>query len=137
MTVSLFDKTISFLSKALDMMSLRHQLIASNIANQDTPGYKAREIAFREELESVLKARGPEGNYRTDPGHIVTGSSDISDIEERIIMQSDRGSGYDNNGVNVELEMAHMAENTIMYNAAAQIISSKLKGISYAIREGR
>jgi flagellar basal-body rod protein FlgB len=46
-------------------------------------------------------------------------------------------SGYDNNSVNVELEMANMAQNTILYNAAAQVISTKFKMIAQAIRDGR
>lgn len=125
MTVSIFDKTLSFLSKALDIMSLRHQIIASNIANQDTPNYKAKDITFREEFEAALNVKG------------AISGSDISDVEGRIIMRSERGAGYDNNSVNVELEMARMAENTIMYNAAAQILSNKLKTLSYVIKEGR
>lgn len=137
MTVTLFDRTISFLSKALDRMSLRHQLIASNIANQETPNYKAKDVKFKEELESALNVRGPEGGYMTNPRHIALSGSGSSAAEGAIFTRSDSGDGYDNNGVNVELEMAHMAKNSIMYNAAAQIISTKLKGLSYAIKEGR
>lgn len=137
MMVTLFDRTISFLSKALDMMSARHELIATNIANQDTPNYKAKDITFKEALESVLNVSRPAGEYRTNPRHIPVGGTEGASGEGRIFHRPDSGTGYDNNSVNVEIEMAQMAKNTILYNAAAQIISTKLKNLSYAIREGR
>jgi len=137
MTVTLFDRTISFLSKALDMMSIRHELIATNIANQDTPNYRARDISFAEELESVLNNRGPMGESRTDPRHIPLGDPLGASGEGKIFYRPDSGTSYDNNSVNVEMEMAQMARNTLLYNAAAQIISTKFKNLSYAIREGR
>lgn len=137
MAIMIFDRTISFLSKALDMMSIRHQLISSNIANQDTPNYSARDIKFREELESALKVQNRAASPITGPGHIALSGSDLSSVEGEIIARSGRGGGYDGNSVNVEIEMAHMASNTILYNAAAQIISMKLRGLSNAIREGR
>ena len=132
----MFDKTVSFLSKALDVMSLRHQIIASNVANQDTPNYKATDIKFHEELESALKANGTITIQRTDPKHMVPGDSYAPVAAGNVFMRAD-GAGYDGNNVNAELEMAYMARNTIMYNAAAQIVSGKLKALSGAIRDAR
>lgn len=116
-------------------MSARHEIIASNIANQDTPNYRAKDITFKEELESVLNVNRPAGEYRTNSRHIPVSGPESE--EGRIFHRSDGGIGHDNNSVNVEIEMANMAQNAIMYNAAAQIISTKLKNLSYAIREAR
>lgn len=137
MTINIFDRTISFLSKALDTMNLRHELIASNIANQDTPNYKAKDARFKEALESAMTTAGPAGDYRTNSRHIPLKGSGDSAAEVNIITRSDSGAGYDNNSVNAEFEMAEMAKNTIMYNTAAQLISNKFKVLSNAIREGR
>ena len=137
MTINLFDRTVSFLSKSLDMMSLRHQLIASNVANQDTPNFKSIEINFRNELEKVLDVKQLSGDFRTNPGHMPLNSPDISGIDSSLISESGPAYSYDNNSVNVEVEMANMARNTIMYNAAAQVITNKFRWLSFAIKEGR
>lgn len=137
MTINLFDKTVSFLSKSLDMMSLRHQLIASNVANQDTPNYKSKEIDFRNELEKALDVKGLSNDFRTNPGHMPLNSPDTSDMDNNLITESGNAYSYDDNSVNVETEMANMARNTIMYNAAAQIITNKFRWLSFAIKEGR
>lgn len=136
MTIAMFDKTISFLSKALDVMSLRHQMIASNVANQDTPNYKATDIRFHEELESALKAHGAVEVQKTDAKHMMPADPYAPVAAGNIFMRPDL-AGYDGNNVNAEFEMAHMAKNTIMYDTAAQIVSGKLKAISGAIRDAR
>ncbi len=136
MTISIFDNTISFLSRALDMMSERHQLISSNIANQDTPDYKAKDINFTEELKSAQNSGVVGKVSKTNPMHI-DGNAGLNSSGARIVNRPEGNSGYDNNSVNVELEMANMAQNTILYNASAQVISTKFKMIAHAIREGR
>ena len=136
MSISIFDNTISFLSRALDMMSDRHKLLSSNIANQDTPDYKAKDINFMEELRSSQNSGGVEKISKTNPMHI-NGSVNLNSSGARIITRPESNSGYDNNSVNVELEMANMAQNTILYDASAQLISTKFKMIAHAIREGR
>lgn len=137
MTINIFDRTISLLSKALDTMNLRHEVIASNIANQDTPNYKAMDVRFKEALESAMTTGGLAGDYRTNSRHIPLSGSADSAADINIITRSDKGNGYDNNNVNAEFEMAEMAKNTIMYNASAQLIANKFKVLSNAIREGK
>lgn len=137
MTINIFDRTITLLSKALDTMSLRHEVISSNIANQDTPNYKAKDVRFKDELESAIKSEVPDGNYKTNPRHISFSDSVLSSEAGDVVTRLDSGNSYDNNSVNVELEMANMAKNTIMYNTAAQLISNKFKILSNAIKEGK
>ncbi len=136
MTMSIFDNTISFLSKALDMMSERHKLLSSNIANQDTPDYKARDINFIDELRAVQKTGGVQNIKKTNPMHL-SGNTGLNGSRASITNRPESNSGYDNNSVNVELEMANMAQNSILYNASAQVISAKFRMIANAIREGR
>ena len=68
--MTIFDNTISFLSRALDMMSERHKILSSNIANQDTPDYKAKDINFIDELKAAQGSGNVQDIARTNPMHI-------------------------------------------------------------------
>ncbi len=134
--MTLFDNTISFLSKALDMMSDRHKLLSANIANQDTPHYKARDINFTDELKAAQNSGGVQQISRTNPMHL-NAETGLNSSGAAVINRPESNAGYDDNSVNVELEMANMAQNSILYNASAQVISTKFRMIANAIREGR
>ncbi len=137
MNINLFDKTISFLSKSLDIMSLRHEVIASNIANQDTPDYSAKNVNFKKELDAVMNSQKADSMSATNPAHMKPGISNTGNVTGVTEIKNSNGADYDNNNVNVEMEMARMAENTILYNASAQILTNKFKYLASAIREGR
>ena len=132
----IFGKTVSILEKNLDLRMMRHDVIASNIANQETPGYKAKDLSFQKELNkagAVVNA----GLVRTNKAHLsgASTSSHISGVE--IKERPDANSNLDNNNVNPEKEMAMMAENNIMYDASVQLLSKKFRGLMDAIREGK
>ena len=137
MNINLFDKTVSFLSNALDVMNVRHEAIASNIANQDTPNYSAKSVNFAKELETVMNTQKANNVSTTNPGHIKLNSTSNGIVNGLVEIKNSSGADYDNNNVNVEMEMAKMAENTITYNASAQILTSKFRGLKSAIGEGR
>lgn len=133
MADGLFGGTIELLGRALDIRSLRHNLISSNIANQETPGYKAVDIDF---MNALNKAEGQTlPLMKTENGHIE-GSSPVA-TGQVAVQKTGTDEGYDKNSVNIEMEMAKMAENTMMYNAAADILARKFKDLEYAIREAR
>lgn len=133
MADGLFGGTINLLGRALDLRSIRHNLISSNIANQETPGYKAVDIDFKAALSKA------EGDVlpliKTGKGHIEGASHGATNQVEA--QRTGTDEGYDKNSVNIEMEMAKMAENTMMYNAAADMLARKFKGLEYAVREGR
>lgn len=131
----IFGKTVGLLENLLDLRSKRHNLILSNIANQDTPRYKARDLSFTDELKARIKSPG-EGLMVTSPGHIG-GGSDVFNEKGKVITEATKAIGIDQNSVNVDQEMANLAENSIMYNATAQIVGTKLKALKNAVREGR
>ncbi len=137
MNINLFDKTVSFLSNALDVLSVRHEVIASNIANQDTPDYSAKSLNFAKELETVMNTQNANNISTTNPAHIKLNSTGNGNVKGLVEVKNSSGADYDNNNVNAEMEMARMAENTIVYNASAQILTAKFKGLKSAIREGR
>lgn len=130
----LFDKTIGLLAEALDLRSERHRAITANIANQDTPGYQATEVNFKEAL-SAASGASPLALERTDPSHLSpTGSAAALSHATVVPGPSHR---LDGNTVNAEKEMAKLAENTLFYTASTQMITSKFRAIRNAIKEGR
>lgn len=133
MADGLFGGTINLLDRSLDIRSMRHNLISSNIANQETPGYKAVDVDFKAALD---KAEGERLPLTKSDGHHIGGIANAPGGEVSV-QQTGVDEGYDKNSVNIEQEMAKMAENTMMYNAAAEILARKFKGLESAIRDAR
>jgi len=124
--MTLFDKTIDTLSKSMDLQLLRQSVISDNIANAETPGFKARRVDFESELQKAVEANetgamGPE----------------IREIEATINQDPQSEMGQDLNTVDMDREMAAMTKNDIQYSAGTQLINKKFFFLKYAIGEGR
>jgi flagellar basal-body rod protein FlgB len=117
-----FNQTVGLLERSLDLRSLRHSLITSNIANMDTPNYKAFDLIIEDELRKANEAE--TGNRRAE--------ADL--VEEEPSVASALFPGADGNTVDVDREMAKLSENSLMYNAMAQILSKKLSSMQNAIQ---
>lgn len=137
------DRTMRTLELALDVASARHQVIANNVANVNTPGFKAADVDFVGSLEQAMAGRaesaGPNLTGRaTRRGHIAI-SGPASAGRSPIVQTVDEGASMkvDGNSVDIDLEMAKMAENTMMYNTFAQLVSNKFGLLKYVISEGR
>ena len=111
------DDTMKILEKMLDVSAFRQKVLASNIANADTPGYKAKDISFQKELDRAI-----EGSKGQD-----------YEIYETVTTMPNR----DGNTVNLDIEMAKVAENTLIYNAATQLMTIKMRMIKDVIKGGR
>ena len=121
--IHLIDRTIDLLGKDLDIRSRRHLLLVSNVANQDTPGYQARDLSFKAQLARSLKK---EDRY------------DLDHVAGDLVINQDETVGNDLNTVNIEMEMEKIASNTGNYNAAASMVAWKYRMMGDAIRgEGR
>ena len=131
--VSKFDEAIAFQSKALGLRAYRQQVLAENIANADTPNYKARDFSFKSDLDSAMAGRATGGlaMERTAPGHLsgTTGRS-LADLKFRQPMQS----SADGNTVEMDVERAEFAENALRYEASLTFINSRIKGLMTAIQ---
>lgn len=104
--MNLYGNT-DFLSKALDVSSLRNQLITNNIANVDTPGYKRKEVDFQGYLEDALR-----NSTSTNQDHARTRNQAPRVYDEN----TNYSYRMDDNNVDVELEMSYLAQNSIQYN---------------------
>jgi len=133
----IFSGTIPLLEKTLDLRSIKHNLIISNVANIDTPNYKAFDIIIKEELE---KAMGAEKNIKlekTRSGHLTGKESYLGNVKSGATGDQQFSLRFDGNSVDIDREMANLSENNLMYNALAQIISKKFEGLKNVIKGGR
>jgi flagellar basal-body rod protein FlgB len=138
------DRTMRTLEIALDVASARHQVIAGNVANVNTPGFKAADVDFVSSLEQAMAGRGDPTGHRgltsraTRAGHFAI-SGPATAGQSPIVRTMDEGVSMkvDGNSVDIDLEMAKMAENATMYNTFAQLVSNKFSILKYVISEGR
>ncbi|MBD3182262.1 flagellar basal body rod protein FlgB [Candidatus Poribacteria bacterium] len=121
----LFDKFTEGLTLATYYSGLRHKVIANNISNSETPGYKALDISFQEQLEDFMES----GN---------TNSGKISPDPPKLILRPDMSSykmRIDGNTVSLDQEMTKLSQNTILHNTYLQLLNSRFRILKAAISE--
>ena len=132
----IFDKTAQSLASTLKLRSLRHNMTASNIANAETPGYKAKKVDFENALARAIDLEGLRGMSTSDPEHFIVGGGSISNIRAEVYDNPDGATTNDGNTVDLESEMATLQENSILYKAALQLMNKKLGTLKYAASDG-
>lgn len=130
----LFDKTINLLGSTLDLRAERQKLLASNIANQETPGYRAVDIKFEDELRKSQGGAPGAVLIRTSPLHMPVAQA--GSAQPRVLDRASEIEGYDKNSVGIESEMVRVSENTLMYTMASKMLRRKFGTLMTAIREG-
>lgn len=128
--------TLDVLARALEAASLRQEAIAHNLANVDTPGYKAVEVSFEDQLKRALAQGDPLPMRTTRPQHAVRSAS-VASVSPAFVRRTGTVSRADGNNVDPEAEMAALAENQLMYSALTRLVSEKYSLLKYAISEGR
>jgi flagellar basal-body rod protein FlgB len=119
----IFGKTVDMLSTMMDYQSKRHKLIAANIANIDTPGYKSKDLVFKKELDEMMGVEKGVIMNKTNSGHLS--SKDYSEYE--VVKSGD--------SVNIDKEMARLAENNLMYNLSTELLARKFKNLKTVLQE--
>lgn len=127
------DKTMQALAASLKYRQLRQELIASNIANAETPGYKAKKIDFEEALARALDTDDEMNMKTTDSKHFNVGNGGFKNLQPEIVEIDDGIVSQDGNTVDRDKQLAEMAENKIMYDASVQLLNKKLGLLKYAI----
>lgn len=133
----LFDKTTDALGASIGMRLLRQNITSSNIANAETPGYKAKKLDFEEALSRAIDLEGFGKAHVTHKDHLLLGQGAIGRIHGDVYDNPDINITNDGNTVDLEREMATLAENSILYKAAIQLINKKLGIMKYAATDGR
>ncbi|MFZ9001582.1 MAG: flagellar basal body rod protein FlgB [Bacteriovoracaceae bacterium] len=127
------DKTLKALATSLKFRQMRQELISSNIANAETPGYKAKRIDFEEALARALDVDGQMGMDSNDSEHYDVGSGGFNNLEPKIYNDPNGIVSENGNTVDKDDEMAKMAENKILYDASVQLLNKKLGLMKYII----
>ncbi|WP_312724713.1 flagellar basal body rod protein FlgB [Stutzerimonas kunmingensis] len=127
-----FDKALGLHEKALGFRSQRAEVLANNIANADTPNYKARDLDFSSVLaEQSARSQGGFGVTRTSDKHIAEGL-EIADASLRFRTPSH--PSLDQNTVDLQIEQSNYAKNAVDFQASFTLLNSKFKGLISALR---
>ena len=130
-----FDTTMRLLQKVLDLRSQNQQIIGSNIANAETPGYANQTFSFEEELKSALSGGGLQP-VTSHSGHIPLAPVSLDQVGGTVSFSKDRTGIGDENIVRVDQEMMKLSENQILYEAAVAMLNKKLSMLKYAANGG-
>lgn len=130
------DRSMVVLKKSLDLRAQKQEVIASNVANAETPGYEARKMNFEADLRKAIES--PQLKGRTsNPKHFPIGSSQVEAVQGSITKVHDENPLGDGNTVSVDDEMFDMAENQLLFEASTQILKKKLVMLKYVAGDGR
>jgi flagellar basal-body rod protein FlgB len=147
--------SVDLLQKGFDAANTRYKVIANNIANVDTPGFKASEVQFEDLMADSLGTSGGTGTglalTTTDEGHVASvasgsgslgltatnaqhygSASTSSDVEPKVVTE-DTSLRYDENNVDIESEMVELSKNTINYYALTAKVNSEFAKLKTAI----
>jgi len=110
----MLDPIASSIERYMDLLSTRQKLVASNIANADTPGYKARDLDFQTEFRGLLEGGSP-----------------------RVVEVSGLKIKNDGNNVSLDREARLLAENALRFSLASNLMRTEIRLIKSAIQEGK
>lgn len=129
--------TLDFHGQALSLRSERQRLIASNIANADTPNYVARDLDFASALKQATGAQqGAAALKATQQGHIALGSTE-SAVQSHLLYATPSQTNLDRNTVDMDRERANFADNSVRYEATLRFINGNVRTMLDAIRGGQ
>jgi flagellar basal-body rod protein FlgB len=127
------EEKLRVLKSALNAYSERGRVHAANVANAETPGWRSREVRFEEDLQLALRTRNGAQVARTSAGHLP-GTSLLPQGEVHTRNPTSAISGNGINDVEIDREMADLAENTIKFTVAAELVARTYAGMKAAIR---
>jgi flagellar basal-body rod protein FlgB len=123
----IFGKEFSELTSVMNFRLFRQGIISSNIANIDTPGYKAKETAFEEELDSRLIMKTTSAEHLPSP-------YPANAVAYKVAEDPFARIGNDSNTVDLDREMMKLNQNQLLYEASADAIQTKITALKEAIR---
>jgi len=121
----IFDDTFNLLQRSLGLRVFRQKVLASNIANAETPGFEPQDVPFEKILSRSLKKGGEVILAKTHPSHLENGEGTRHPLE-RVA-----------EAFEIDREMAKLAENNLRFHADVQALVKRLESLRLAITEGR
>ena len=117
----------------LDFSARKQQVLTSNLANAETPGYKAKELSFGELFRDELQVEGVLKT--TNSKHI--GAEPLLLREPTVEERPTDALGHDGNNIDLDKEMTQLAQNVLKFSVVSQLYQNKIQLIKYSLREGR
>jgi flagellar basal-body rod protein FlgB len=141
--MKIFDTTLTRLEEALDVRLVEHNVLAGNVANADTPGYRPKELDFSQAMAAARESIADSGMAATDARHMGTGGAAVGEGSRAMTAAGalvHQGAGtspsIDGNQVDLDRTMAGLAENALQYGASARAAGKKLAILRYVVSEG-
>jgi flagellar basal-body rod protein FlgB len=128
------DATLEAMGNYMTRLARRHEVVSSNIANVDTPGYKTRDISFHATLEELMSGASP-GWQTTRPEHLESWT--FASPEPQVFEVQGLPARVDQNNVQIDQEMLKLGETAFGYSMMALLLRSKFRTIGSSINEGR
>lgn len=131
--INKLDNEVNFHQQALGLRAKRQEILSSNVANADTPNFKARDIDFSSVLSEKISSNSiAKGLVTTSPKHISLRSDDV--VQDALYRVPQQASA-DGNTVEMDTERAKFADNSIRYDASVTFISGQFRSLLSAIQE--
>lgn len=121
--LSKIDQELAFTQTALGLRARRQEVLAANLANSDTPNYKARDVDFAAALRTAMGSAGGIALARTSARHLPAGGA-VAFTADALKYRASLQPSLDGNSVDVDVERAHFAENSLHY----QFLLARLNG---------
>lgn len=138
----LSTEMMDLVQRSLDAAALSHKVIANNLANVDTPGFKRSDVQFSDKLKRAMETR------RTAPQHLAAALTDsrhlefnedtaVADVKPEVVTDVTSTLRNDGNNVDIDQEVSLLAQNTVWYQTLSQITQMQFSSLRTAILEGR
>ncbi len=128
--MKLFNNTMEAIERSMDQRIRRHTLLTSNVANSETPNYRARDMDFGSELAKILDQAPEDSLKTTSDKHMDTARLS----EAHVILDNDGAMGADGNNVDLDIAMGKLSENSRAYQNAVNLLGVELRLIKNAAR---
>jgi len=132
--LSRLDETVRFHQTALSLRGARQELLASNIANADTPNFKARDIDFASALQGAMNGSTEKLAVAKSSTMHFDGNAGGSILGSPVMYRRPVQPSADGNTVDMDVERAQFTDNALRYEASVKFVSEKMKGILSAIQ---
>lgn len=133
--INKLDDALRFHETALRIRGQRQELLASNIANADTPNYKARDIDFNSALKSALTSSGSQDAMSmTNSGHLGSKANSLDGMP--LLYRTTAQANVDGNTVDMDVERNQFTDNALRYEAGITMLTHHLRQLSTALQGG-
>ena len=129
-------KPMDTLQQGLSAAWTRNAVIRNNIANVETPGFKASDVEFETTMARALSGSGFTGT-RTHPKHLDIGSGRPETVLPKVVQRRGLSMRMDGNNVDIEDENVKLVQNSLYYNTLMDKMNSEIRRLRMAITEGR